>query len=75
VHFVFMMFRINKIVQVGKCFGFKQWQLLSTGNTFFVAWRGGLISLWHYFGMENVRRMAGGQFYITIIGCNLWTNH
>jgi len=30
----FMMFYIKKIVQTGKCFGFKQWQLLSTGNSF-----------------------------------------
>jgi len=29
-----MTFCINKIVWTGKCFGFKQWQLPSKGNSF-----------------------------------------
>jgi hypothetical protein len=32
------MFCISRIVRTGKCFGFKQWRLLSAGNLFFVDW-------------------------------------
>ena len=34
MHIAFMMFCISKIVRAGKCFGFKQWQLTSKGNSF-----------------------------------------
>jgi hypothetical protein len=34
VYVVFMMFSVSKIAWAGKCFGFKQWQLTSKGNSF-----------------------------------------
>ena len=34
MHIVFMTFCINKIVWAGRCFGFKEWQLPSKGNSF-----------------------------------------
>jgi hypothetical protein len=45
-----MTFCNSRIVRTGKCFGLKQWQLLSTGNSFSFGFGGWAISLWSHFG-------------------------
>jgi hypothetical protein len=54
----FMMFCIKKLVRTVKCFGFKQWQLLATGNSFscgLVGWGHKFVTLfWN-----------GGQTFVT----------
>jgi hypothetical protein len=44
------MFCMSKIIRAGKCFGPKQWQILSIGNTIPCGLVRGVVSLCSHFG-------------------------
>jgi hypothetical protein len=72
VHMVFMTFYINKIVWAGKCFGFKQWQLPSKGNSFSCgSGRESKVCIVILEGGQTAtkceKRGSGGKFYTKIM--------